>query len=92
MDIRFTKYIAEDYSIAPLLFIILLENAFKHGVERMTEGAYVRIDLTAELNQLTFVILNNFETHHDDKPKGIGLENLRKRLEHIYPNRHQFQI
>lgn len=74
-----------------LLFIILLENSFKHGVERMTESAYVRIDLTAEINQLTFVIENNFETHHDDKPKCIGLENLRKRLEHIYPNRHQIQ-
>ncbi|MBX2870984.1 MAG: sensor histidine kinase [Saprospiraceae bacterium] len=92
VDIRFTHRLAQDYKIAPLLFIILLENAFKHGVERMREGAYVQLHLTAEHNQVTFEIENNFKPKPTVEPRGIGVENLRKRLEHIYPNRHQFNV
>lgn len=92
VDIRFTKNISEDYSIAPLLFIILLENAFKHGVERIMEDAYVHINLTAQDQSITFTIENNFEEPTTKKPTGIGLENLRERLAHIYPNRHQLEI
>lgn len=92
VDIRFTHQLAEDYKIAPLLFIILLENAFKHGAEKMRDGAYIQLQLTAERNRITFTIENNFKPATTEKPVGIGLENLSKRLEHIYPNRHQFQI
>ena len=92
VDIRFTKQIIEDVEVAPLLFIILLENAFKHGVERMTEGAYVHLNLIAQDNQINFSIENNFEPKHTERPRGIGLENLRKRLEHMYLNRHELRI
>jgi len=92
VDIRFTQQLTEDYKIAPLLFIILLENAFKHGVERMREGAYIQVDLTAERNRIAFTIENNFKPSATEKPVGIGLENLSKRLKHIYPNRHELQI
>ena len=92
VSIHFTKQMEEDYEIAPLLFINLLENAFKHGVEKMTEGAYVRLNLTAQSNRVTFMIENNFDTTNAQKSNGIGLENLKKRLEHIYPNRHQLEI
>ena len=92
VDIQFSKQLQEDYQIAPLLFIILLENAFKHGVERLTEGAYINLDLTAQANQINFRIENNFEETSSKKSIGIGLENLTKRLEHIYPHRHQLTI
>lgn len=92
VDIRFTKQISGDFKVAPLLFIILLENAFKHGVERMTEGAFVYLDLKAEQNQITFSIENNFEEATTKQSTGIGLENLRKRLEHMYPKQHQLEI
>jgi len=92
VDIRFTKQMEENYSIAPLLFIILLENAFKHGVERMTADAYINLNLTAQHQQITFIIENNFEENPTKKSIGIGLENLQKRLAHIYPNQHQLQI
>lgn len=92
VDIRFTHQLASDYKVAPLLFIILLENAFKHGVERMRDGAYVHLHLTAEQNRITFTIENNFKPSTSDTPGGIGLDNLKKRLEHIYPNHHQFKI
>ncbi len=92
VDIHFTKHIEKDHQVAPLLFIILLENAFKHGVERMREDAYIRMDLTARRHRISFDIENNFVTPLKKRPIGIGLENLRLRLEHIYPHRHQLKI
>lgn len=92
VNIEFKQEIVEDYLIAPLLFINLLENAFKHGVEGMTEDAFVRIKLSARDKEINFVIENNFEGDTEKKPAGIGLENLQKRLEHLYPKRYQLNI
>lgn len=92
VDIQFRKQLEINPTIAPLLFIILLENAFKHGVESLREGAYVQLSLHAEANRVTFSIENNFRPKTSEQAGGIGLENLKKRLQHIYPDRHQFQI
>lgn len=75
----------EGITVAPLLFIILLENAFKHGVEKMTEGAYVDLDLTANAKGIEFRVENNFDPTNPLVPPGIGLANLRRRLELTYP-------
>lgn len=89
IDVQFTVEIKDnDYDIMPLLFIILLENAFKHGVENLRENAYVYINLVAKNNEVNFEIENNFdavETHHEI---GIGLKNLKRRLELVYPKTH----
>ena len=92
VEILFNKQIERDYSIAPLLFIILLENAFKHGVESMTQDAYVHIKLIATGNQVSFWIVNNFEEDPQKQSLGIGLDNLKKRLEHIYPQQYTLQL
>lgn len=89
IDIVFKHEIKdEDYKIMPLLFIILLENAFKHGVENLRENAYVHINMTAENNQVHFDIENNFDVTLDNGQEGIGLNNLKRRLELVYPKRH----
>ena len=92
VDIRFDKEIATDLKIAPLLFIILLENAFKHGVESLTNEAYVHIDLKSTKDSLIFQIENNYEQTNKAATSGIGLDNLKKRLQLIYPNQHQLSI
>lgn len=88
VDIQFKKDLVDDsILVAPLLFIMLVENAFKHGIESLTENAFVHIHLIQKENTLTFEVTNNFEP----KPKkttGFGLKNLRKRLYHLYPNQH----
>jgi LytS/YehU family sensor histidine kinase len=61
-----------DYEIMPLLFIILLENAFKHGVENLRENAYVYINLVAHNNEVIFEIENNFDTKENNEESGIG--------------------
>jgi len=74
--------------IPPLLFIILLENAFKHGVESLVDNAYIYIKLIESKGRITFSIQNNFDSDELSKTKGIGLKNLKDRLHLLYPNTH----
>jgi len=77
--------------IAPLLFISLIENAFKHGVSASKES-HIKISMTSDEKTVLFTIENdNFPKKTDDKSgSGIGLQNLEKRLELLYPNKHSF--
>jgi len=89
IDVVFNPQVGEtEVQIMPLLFIILLENAFKHGVENLRENAYVHINMTAENNEIHFDIENNFDATQDKEQGGIGLENLKRRLELVYPKSH----
>jgi sensor histidine kinase YesM len=95
VDIRFEKLRGADgVSVAPLLFIVLLENAFKHGVESLREGAYIRASLRTVYKErkVIFEIQNNFDDQDDEGKQGIGLENLKKRLKLLYPSRHKLNI
>ncbi|MDW5288520.1 sensor histidine kinase [Formosa sp. PL04] len=78
--------------IAPLLFISLIENAFKHGVSANKES-HIKIDMTTEDKTVRFTIENdNFPKQTTDKSgSGIGLQNLKKRLELLYPDKHVFK-
>jgi two-component system sensor histidine kinase AlgZ len=88
IDIKFINDISENLKVMPLLFIILLENAFKHGVENLRENAYVHIQMTAKNNEVSFDIENNFDATQDNEQVGIGLKNLKRRLELVYPKSH----
>lgn len=80
--------------IAPLLVFPLVENAFKHGLKGSSEDAFVKIELKVD-DQITFDIRNNMGQVDDmeqGKYGGIGLENVKRRLALIYPNRHQLEI
>lgn len=82
----------EEYKIAPLLLIVLLENAFKHGVDRMLNNAYLRVGLKADKQCLTYTVENNFDPTIEPKQGGIGLQNLKKRLALLYPTKHQLEL
>lgn len=85
---------AEDRSvkIMPLLFIIMVENAFKHGVEKLRKDAFVHIFLKATRQQIDFTIENNFDAEEVSGKEGIGLNNLKQRLELVYPNKYELEI
>jgi sensor histidine kinase YesM len=89
IDVRFSTQI-EDGSIQviPLLFIILLENAFKHGVENLRQNAFINIEMSSTENEIDFFIENNFDDSSLDSNPGIGIKNLKRRLELVYPNNH----
>ena len=92
LDISFDYSFDGDHKVAPLMFIILLENAFKHGVERLTENAYIQIKLKVDKDSIHFEIENNFDINDEPGTKGIGLDNLKKRLNLIYPKKHKFTV
>ncbi|WP_272149578.1 sensor histidine kinase [Tenacibaculum aiptasiae] len=92
VDILFNYYNEVDYKIAPLLLIIPIENAFKHGVERITENAYIHINLRTNNNTIYFEIENNFDAQEPHHKIGIGLDNLKQRLQLLYPNKHNLRI
>ena len=78
--------------IAPLLFISLIENAFKHG---MNSNAPATIDISMVQTGSTLVFTcdntNNPKPSKDRSGSGIGLENTRRRLNLIYPNHYQWE-
>ncbi|RYU77862.1 sensor histidine kinase [Hymenobacter persicinus] len=93
VDLRITGDPAAGY-IAPLLFVHLLENAYKHSPARLAAGDLkVRVDLQG--NVLTFSVQNpigNKPATPLDEPGGIGLPNVRKRLALLYPGQHTLTI
>lgn len=78
--------------VAPLLFISLIENAFKHGVSAQDDSEIdIRMDIKS--NTIDFRVVNrNFPKSTSDKSgSGIGLQNLEKRLQLLYPSKHQLR-
>lgn len=89
--ITWNKNIAEkDLEIAPLLLLPLVENAFKHGLEKDPQNGFVEAGLEITDSNLIFKIVNNQGS--ESKGSGIGIENLRTRLDLIYPGRYSLQI
>jgi LytS/YehU family sensor histidine kinase len=91
VDIQFEHAIEPSLKVAPLLFIILLENAFKHGVDSLSENAFIHIKLSVENEHIQFEIANNFEANNDTS-HGIGLENLKRRLQLLYKESYNLQM
>ncbi len=79
--------------IAPLLLIAFVENAFKHGLGSQGEG-YIHLNVQLNGNELHFQIENPILEKEESwrKHPGIGLDNVRKRLELLYPRRHQLDL
>lgn len=81
------------YSIEPLLFIPLVENAFKYGLHSIEES-HILIKLSVENDTLRFITENrNFDHNFKEEDKtGIGLQNVKKRLALHYPEKHELKI
>jgi sensor histidine kinase YesM len=80
--------------IAPLLLIPFIENSFKHGASKMLTHPYVKLRITVEDNFLHLFITNSRPEIPDAEiTKGnIGLKNVKKRLELLYPLNHELNI
>ena len=78
--------------IAPLIFISLIENAFKHGISP-TEPSFIRIHFSESPGEIRCEITNSYhpKSQTDKSGSGIGLEQVRKRLELTYPGRYSWQ-
>lgn len=78
--------------VAPLLFIPLIENGFKYGLASGLRQYYMEVALDIDSEQLHFLCKNEYRSAPKKSRGGLGLDNLQKRLELIYPNRHRFEV
>ncbi len=81
----------DDFQIAPMLLIPLIENTFKHGIS-YTQPSNIRIDITSTKNHLRLEAENTNHAKAEKRSDGIGLDNLQRRLALIYPLRHELRI
>ena len=80
--------------IAPLLMIPFVENSFKHGTSQMLQHPWINLEITTVSDQLFFKLSNSKPSlfHTNMQNKGIGLINVKKRLQLLYPGRHQLDV
>lgn len=81
-------------SIEPMLLIPFVENAFKHGVGLLNEPI-IRVELRIQDEQIFFRVTNKVAPEtadQKDKQSGIGLKNVKRRLELLYPNTHTLEV
>ncbi len=81
--------------IAPLLLITFLENSFKHGAKGSSENTFINLLLTIHSDKLQFRVENNKGTVDEIETtnyNGVGLENVKRQLQILYPARHELII
>jgi two-component system LytT family sensor kinase len=93
IDMRVTGT-TEHKTIEPMLFLPFVENCFKHGANGNIAGAFVHIHFDIDESRLLFRAENsrNPAVPSNDATGGIGLANVRRRLELLYPDRHTLTI
>lgn len=84
------EVIDPNIKILPLLFIMLVENALKHGLGSLGSKAEIQIFIGSNHKETIFEIENKFEPDGTEVREGIGLKNLKRRLQLAYPKRHNF--
>lgn len=81
------------YQIAPLILIVFMENAFKHAKFVQSAAVNIEIKTTLEDDWFGLTIRNNYNKERESSANGIGLTNVKRRLEVLYPNQqHQLTI
>jgi sensor histidine kinase YesM len=93
VDIRFEiEGETENKVIEPMLFLTFVENSFKHGAAMAIEHGWVNIKLSTDAKKINFTIANSKNKQMPNEMPhqvgGIGLENLQKRLDLLYPNKY----
>jgi two-component system LytT family sensor kinase len=81
----------ENQQIVPLLLIGFVENAFKHGVANAGQSP-IRLLIEVDESHLQFFIQNKKHTNNRDEGGGIGLNNVRRRLDLLYPGKYNLEI
>ncbi len=78
--------------ISPLLLLPFLENAFKHGTSEQLEKPWLSVDLTVMQNTMKCKIANSKNEIVTVNENGIGVQNVKKRLELLYPGRYELRL
>jgi len=81
-------------AIPPLLLVPLVENAFKHGINKHLGSPQIDIKLVVKKNEINFSVYNSKwnDRSQSGNSNGIGLKNIQRQLSLIYPNKHSMNI
>lgn len=84
----------DDKFVSPLMMLPFIENAFKHGTSEQIEKSWLSVDISVQENNLRAKIANSKNECVTNKTNGIGIGigNVRKRLELIYPGNHDLKL
>lgn len=84
----------ETKKIAPLILITFLENAFKHGVSANDPSAWIKLSIRMNGKECTYTVENSKiqSVHSDGEKSGIGLQNVKRRLELSYPGQYSLNV
>lgn len=95
-DIQFSIEVEnEKLPIAPMFFLPLVENSYKHGIKGDVEKTFIKMKIIQKGNEVEFLIENNKGLSGEPEEKqtgGVGLNNIRSRLELICPENHTFEV
>ena len=82
-----------EVKIEPMLLVPFIENAFKHGIG-LVKDPFIRVELVVKNGKLHFMVSNNYnrENRSKDKNSGIGLLNVRNRMDLLYPGKYRLNI
>jgi hypothetical protein len=80
------------YQIAPLILIVFMENSFKHAKFVQSEAVNIYIKTALEEDWFSLIIKNNYNKEKKSSEHGIGLSNVKRRLEVLYPDQHKLLI
>lgn len=85
---------SEGIMVAPLLILPFVENSFKHGARNQLRGGWIHIDIEVQPEELILKVENSKPDFQADRQQlsGLGLSNVRKRLDHLYPERYVLQL
>ncbi len=94
LQLTFERQIDDEHQqIGPLLLLPFVENSFKHGASESRFDIFIKINLRVEKQMLYFTVSNNLEMPPENtEGTGLGLQNVRRQLELIYPDRYQLEI
>jgi two-component system LytT family sensor kinase len=81
----------DDQQIVPLILISFVENAFKHGIANDPQNP-IRINIIANQKILHFSVSNKKNSYNKDQMGGVGLHNVERRLQLLYPERYKLNI
>ncbi|HEY5772719.1 MAG TPA: hypothetical protein VIS75_08820, partial [Chitinophagaceae bacterium] len=84
----------KNFSIEPLLLIPFVENAFKHISHKTNEANFVKVDLARNNGYFEFTVENSREKgiYTTEQHGGIGMNNVKRRLELLYPDAHKLDV
>jgi LytS/YehU family sensor histidine kinase len=81
-----------DKFISPLLMLPFIENAFKHGTSEQLEKPWLSVDISVTRDSLKCKIANSKNPNVTFNKLGIGIENVKKRLAFLYPEKHELKL